>query len=122
VDKGGTMTEIQQTMITEVINLLISESYGTAKEKGWYDKPPSFGEQIALMHSELSEALEEYRNNEPNLYKMCDKPEGIGVELADVCIRIFDSCGHHGIDLAECIRLKMEYNKTRSHKHGGKRI
>lgn len=49
-----------------------------------------------------------------------DKPVGFPIELADVIIRIADFCGLHGIDLEEAIRFKMTYNKTRSHRHGGK--
>jgi NTP pyrophosphatase (non-canonical NTP hydrolase) len=75
------------------------------------------------MHSELSEALEEYRNNPDNeIYTVNGKPEGIGIELADCVIRIMDFCGQHKIDLALCMQVKMEYNKTRSHRHGGKKI
>jgi NTP pyrophosphatase (non-canonical NTP hydrolase) len=48
------------------------------------------------------------------------KPEGIPIELADVIIRICDTCGQYGIDLDRAIRLKMEYNKTRPYKHGKK--
>lgn len=105
----------------------------------------SFGDQIALMHSELSEALEAYRKHDldldlsiyyesafglisrqdPNFNSWVyenKKPEGIAVELADALIRIFDTCGRYNIPLEEALRLKMAYNKTRPYKHGGKKI
>lgn len=98
----------------------ITQSHATAVEKGWWEKPREFGTQIALMHSELSEALEEFRSEEPFLYLVDGKPEGIAAEFADVLIRIFDTCGKYGIQLEEALRLKMAYNKTRPHRHGGK--
>jgi len=110
-----------------------------AVEHGWWEEERSFGEIIALCHSELSEALEEYRDGKQEVYckgvDICDrdcsectlpidmkKPEGIAVELADCIIRILDYCGAAGIDIDEVIKLKHEYNKTRPYKHGGKRI
>ena len=104
---------------------LIKEIHENAKAHGWHDFERSFGEIIALIHSELSEALEEYRSGylETAIYyndNKPDKPEGIPVELADVIIRIFDYCEHAGIDIEHAIRLKHEYNKTRPYRHGGK--
>lgn len=50
------------------------------------------------------------------------KPEGIPSEMADIVIRVFDYCGYAGIDLEKAIAEKMEYNRTRPFKHGGKTI
>ena len=107
------------------INSAVKESYDNAKDHGWHDSERSIGDLICLMHSELSEALEEHRNghlpseiyfndNKPN------KPEGIPVELADCIIRIFDFCGLYGIDLETVLKQKMEYNRTRPYRHGNK--
>ena len=109
------------------VNDCVHQSYQNALEKGWWEEKRSVGELIALMHSELSEALEEHRNgkqpgevyyndNKPN------KPEGVAVELADCVIRIFDFCGRYDIDLESILKLKMEYNSTRPYRHGNKVI
>ena len=93
-----------------------------AKEKGWWNNDRPVPELIALAHSELSEALEEWRNHKPNYYEIDGKPEGLGVELADCIIRILDMAEHMGLDMTEYIFLKMRYNKNRPYRHGGKKI
>jgi NTP pyrophosphatase (non-canonical NTP hydrolase) len=111
------------------INEWSKEIHKNAVEHGWWEEERSFGEIIALCHSELSEALEEYRNGHspteiyyPGQYAKLPKPEGIPSELADCIIRILDYCGKEGIDIEEAIKIKHEYNKTRPYKHGGKKI
>lgn len=49
------------------------------------------------------------------------KPEGFGIELADVIIRVLDLCRALGIDIQRCYELKTAYNESRPHRHGGKR-
>lgn len=107
-----------------MINDLVKEVHQNAIAKGWWEEERSVGDIIALCHSELSEALEEFRNgHQPTeIYYNGAKPEGVPIELADVVIRIMDYCGRTGIDLQSAIMQKNEYNKTRPHKHGGKVI
>lgn len=44
------------------IDELVREAFRTARNKGWHDTPATFGDRVALCHSELSEALEAYRD------------------------------------------------------------
>ncbi len=94
------------------IKNLISECHKVAKSKGWWLDTRNDGELIALMHSELSEALEAMRKG--------GKKEELAEELADCCIRIFDYCGARKIDLEKAIVKKIEYNKGRPYRHGKK--
>jgi len=82
-----------------------------AKEKGFWEEDRNNAELIALMHSELSEALEAMRT---------DNWAMIAEELADVVIRVMDFCEARGINLEEEIINKLEYNKQRPYKHGKK--
>jgi len=99
------------------------EIHETAKEKGWWDEQREFGTLMALVHSEVSEALEAWRESDlPVHYRTTDdKPEGWASELADVVIRVLDVCAHLDIPLEPIIEEKMAYNKTRPFRHGGKR-
>lgn len=68
-------------------------------------------EKLALIHSEVSEAMEASRKN-----LMDDKlthRKGVEVELADAVIRILDLAGALNLDLAGAIQEKLMYNKTR---------
>lgn len=88
-------------------------------EKGFYEKPSEFGTQVALMHSELSEALEAARTGDGPSEKI---PEFSGVEeeMADAVIRIIDACQYRNLRLGQAILAKLAYNANRPHKHGGK--
>lgn len=104
----------------------------TARDAGWYKNPQTgediqrnFGEVIALMHSELSEALEADRKG-----LMDDKlphRDGREVEFADCIIRILDTAAALGLDVAGALIEKNRFNRSRAdHKlenraAGGKR-
>lgn len=106
------------------INEMAEKAHAMALKKGWYDGGErSFPELIALCHSELSEALEEYRNGHSPAEEYAredGKPEGIHSELADVLIRVGDMAAYFGIDLESAVRGKMAFNATRPARHGGK--
>jgi len=69
---------------------------------------------IALIHSELSEALEAFRNRDIENFKE---------EIADTVIRILDMTkGIPGMDIGYEIQKKLEINKTRGFRHGNKKM
>jgi hypothetical protein len=94
------------------IDQLIREAHGTAIDKGWWIFPRTDLEIHALIHSEIAEATEAFRDkNTTNQLE----------ELADAIIRIADFCGKKEWDLNAMLEMKLALNKTRPFRHGGKR-
>ena len=77
---------------------------------------------LALITSEVAEAMEDIRNDKMSSEFEGTKPVGFPSELADVVIRVFDLSYMLGIDLSTEIVKKIEYNSTRGIRHGGKKL
>ena len=125
------------------VNKLVKVAHEGAMNKGFHDKKVEMGTLLALIHSEVSEALEAHRSGKMmseehvgTLQHFIDDPvdeiestggidwfennvkETFEMELADIVIRVADLCGLYGIDLESCIIAKIRYNSTRAYKHG----
>lgn len=129
-----------------MINELAKQVHQNAKDKGFFEKEKNIGEMLALIHSEVSEALEADRKDRYckahpiMLGGLADKNYGTSFfddgrakehfelyvkntfedELADIVIRVMDLAAFKGIDLEAHIKAKMRYNSMREKYHGKK--
>ena len=106
-----------------------NNAHATACAKNWWLRenladPNCIAAKLALIHSEVSEALECVRNDDlsPRHDALTGKPEGLPSELADIVIRVADLCGALNIDLDAAVKEKMAFNTTRTHRHGGRAL
>lgn len=120
------------------ISELQKQIHENAKNKGFWDAPFNMGEKLALIHGEVSEALEADRKGEYFIFKTTENlkdelnqeewnvwfknfvKDSWQDEMADAVIKILDLCEYKGVDLEWHIKAKMRYNATRPHMHGKK--
>lgn len=139
--EGKIAVSFNKTSECYSLNNLARLMHANATTHGWWDDERGFPETIALIHSEASEALEEYRDGyavddvryeckSGGTPSKCEiecaacshgKPCGIPSELADIMIRVLDFCGHANIDIEAAIMEKHAYNIGRPYRHGGKK-
>lgn len=131
----GNIAEVKASDIYDAalgLNMLQNLCHGLSKLSGWWDGIDPFdlnvaGCKNALIHSEVSEALEGVRKNCNDTHLTHRKMEE--VEYADAIIRILDKGGARGLDIAGALIEKLAYNQQRAdHKRenraaeGGKKI
>ena len=110
------MTTLQEKELAAELNILVQTCHNASLAAHWWHdldhlNPHVVPTKIALMHSELSEALEGYRKNLPDEHLPHRK--SVEVELADAIIRICDLAGWLQLDLGGAFVEKLAYNKTR---------
>lgn len=93
------------------INQLSRECYENSVNKGFWKASDNIPEKLCLIHSEVSEALEELRKPDYNKTAFTE-------ELSDVLIRVFDLAGHMELDLESAVEKKMNKNTKRKYLHG----
>lgn len=93
------------------------QAWETAERKGFHaaraaDEVLATATALAMVHSEVSEAIEAHRE---------DDMDGFAEELADIVIRVADLAESTDVDLSREVELKLLRNKHREEMHGGKR-
>ena len=124
------MVDESHREMTEDFARLQTIIHCNAVNKGFWERngktqdpfdPDVVAGKLALIHSEVSEALESIRNGNPESDHL-KGVDGFSEEAGDAIVRILDLCEARGINLIDVILKKVDYNLRREHMHGGKTL
>lgn len=93
------------------INVLARNIHEVNVQNGWWGSDDRVTEKLLMIHSEVSEAVDNYRHN-------IDMSE----ELADIVIRTLDLMEYLGVDSNEVVCSKLDTNRKRGYRHGGLKV
>ncbi len=96
-----------------ILKINMANGWDVMNEYDWDTTINKIPAKLALIHSEVSEALEAYREHEKDAFVE---------ELADIIIRVLDLSAGMGVDLDTAVQNKLEKNRSRGYRHGGKRV
>lgn len=118
-------------LINEIngLNKMRDMAFAESKAKGFHTSEPKMGNITSNLHGEVSELFEAYRLN--TLNEPCNKSEKMmnmfgetltcaEEEVADILLRTFDTAAVLNVDVERAVHMKLLYNRTRSHRNGGK--
>ena len=105
--------EVLHDIGREIIEINKANGWNVLEPGQWQTREYKIPAVLALIHSEVSEALEAYRH---------DDRENFLEEMADVVIRVLDATHGLGLDIGSAIFAKLKKNRTRGYRHGGKRV
>lgn len=120
---------VAETKAADAINSLAADVNAMARAKGWWpEEGRNTGECLALIHSEISECLEDLRKGDgvesekgltvEDANELVRPMLAVEEEMADAMLRIMDLCAARGWNLGGALVSKMAYNAGRPTRHG----